>query len=51
MSATLPERLFEIAKRVDRNVPSRLDPETFHQEKSEIVSDLRRLAREERATG
>lgn len=41
----LAERLFELAQRVDRNLPSRHNPEAFHAEKSEIVHDLRRIAR------
>lgn len=39
------ERLRDIASRVDRNIPSRHDPEAFHAEKSEIAHDLRKLAR------
>lgn len=41
----MAERLFEIARRVERNLPSHRNPEAFHAEKSEIVHDLRRLAR------
>lgn len=42
----LAERLQELARRVDRNVPSHRDPEAFHQEKSEIAEQLRRAAKE-----
>ena len=41
----LAERLQDLAKRVEVNIPSRHDPEAFHAEKSEIAHDLRRLAR------
>jgi len=41
-----PARLKDLARRVDRNVPDRMDPHEFHAEKSEIVNDLRRAARE-----
>ena len=40
-----PERLRELARRVDANVPSRHDPEAFHVEKSEIAHALRNIAR------
>ena len=40
--------LSSLAARVSRLVPSHRDPEAFHVEKSEIVADLRRLARERR---
>lgn len=46
MSEALPTRIHALARRVDRNVPRRHDPEAFHAEKSEIAADLRRLARE-----
>lgn len=39
------ERLLDLARRVDRNIPSRLNPEAFHTEKSEIAHALRNLAR------
>lgn len=48
MTATprkLADRLLEIARRVDHNIPSRHDPERFHSEKSQLVHDLRTLAR------
>ena len=41
-----PERLAELARRVQRNVLSCTDPERFHVEKSEIIHDLRRIAKE-----
>ena len=37
--------LEELAGRVRRLVPLHRDPEAFHEEKSEIEADLRRLAR------
>lgn len=42
----LAERLQELARRVDRNVPAHRDPEAFHTEKSEIAEQLRRAAKE-----
>ncbi len=36
--------LQDLASRVERNVPHHRDPEQFHIEKSEIASELRRLA-------
>lgn len=42
----LPAKLLELAKRVERNVPRHGDPEGFHVEKSEIVSELMRVSRE-----
>lgn len=41
-----PDKLRDLASRVDRNLPDHRDPQRFHAEKSEIVNDLRRLARE-----
>ncbi len=38
-------QLVELANRVRRLVPSHRDPEAFHEAKSEIEADLRRLAR------
>jgi hypothetical protein len=46
MAEPLSERLLEIARRIDRNVPDRRDPERFHADKSAIVDELRRAARE-----
>lgn len=37
--------LQRLADRVDRNVPQHNRPEAFHEEKSEIVGELRRMAR------
>lgn len=37
--------LADLASRVVRLSPDRHDPEKYHLEKSEIVADLRRLAR------
>lgn len=43
--AEAPAALDELANRVRRLVPSHRDPEAFHEAKSEIEADLRRLAR------
>lgn len=43
-------KLRDLAKRVDRNVPSHTDPARFHEEKSEIVRDLEALAQPSRET-
>lgn len=40
-----------LADRVDRNVPSHSQPERFHEEKSEIAGELRKLAREAQLHG
>lgn len=40
-----------LADRVDRNVPSHSQPERFHEEKSEIAGELRKLAREAQLQG
>lgn len=42
----LAQRLSELAARVVRNEPDRRDPERFHQEKSDIAHQLRRIAKE-----
>ena len=42
----LAERLEDLARRVDRNLPRRDDPEAFHAEKSDIASQLRQAAKE-----
>ena len=42
---SLPEVLQELAGQVQRLSPSHRDPERFHEDKSEIVAELRRLAR------
>jgi hypothetical protein len=39
-------RLRDLARAVDRLGPSRRNPEQFHEDKSEIAAELRRLARE-----
>lgn len=39
------ELLRSLASRVERNVPHHRDPEQFHIEKSEIASELRRIAK------
>lgn len=41
----LPQRLRDIASRIEANVPSHRNPEAFHAEKSEIADDIRRIAR------
>ena len=38
------QHLEDLARRVDRLVPSHRDPERFHLEKSEVAAELRRLA-------
>lgn len=43
--------LQRLADRVDRNVPQHNRPEAFHEEKSEIVGELRRMARQEALSG
>ena len=43
------DQLSRLAARVARLTPSHRDPECFHLEKSEVVAELRRLARERRA--
>lgn len=42
---TMPGTLEALANRVRRLRPNHRDPEAFHEEKSEIEADLRRLAR------
>ena len=39
-------QLEALARRIDRLVPDRRDPEAFHVEKSEVAAALRRLANE-----
>lgn len=46
-----PTALQRLADRVDRNVPRHGDPEAFHEEKSDIVGELRKLAREAQLQG
>ena len=43
-AGTVDVALRELAARVERNVPHHREPERFHAEKSEIASELRRLA-------
>ena len=47
-SGMTSEALIALARRVEANVPSHTQPERFHEEKSEIVVELKRLAREEK---
>lgn len=42
----LPDKLLELAKRVERNVPRHGDPEAFFVEKDEIARGLEELAQE-----
>jgi len=37
------ERLDEIALRVAKNTPDHRNPEAFHEEKSELVREIRKL--------
>lgn len=46
MTKPIAERLEELARRVDRNVPDRRNPEAWHAEKSDIASQLRQAAKE-----
>lgn len=43
---SLTKALVDIARRIEINVPRHGNPELFHVEKSEIVADLKRIARE-----
>lgn len=43
---SIAERLQDLARRIDRNLPRRDDPERFHAEKSEIAAELRKAAKE-----
>ncbi len=45
-----PETLSALALRVSRLGPDRRNPEQFHEDKSEIVAELRRLARRKAVT-
>lgn len=45
----LAERLSALARRVDRLSPSRHDPERFFEERDEISTALKQLARDPRA--
>lgn len=42
----LADRLADLSRRVDANVPRHADPEAFHVEKNDIAKELRRLAKE-----
>lgn len=44
--STLTDRILDLAKRVADNVPAHRDPERFHEEKSEIVRELKKVSRE-----
>ncbi|WP_192359492.1 hypothetical protein [Mesorhizobium mediterraneum] len=44
MKSTFTDRIHEIADRLAQLAPSHRDPERFHEEKSELVDALRRLA-------
>ncbi|KAA0582704.1 hypothetical protein [Azospirillum sp. Sh1] len=46
MTAPLPDALNELATRLRRLTPSWQNPERFHEAKSELIADLRRLARQ-----
>lgn len=46
MLIEISEHLKAIAKEVDRNVPDRRDPESFHVKKSEIANRLNKIAKE-----
>jgi hypothetical protein len=41
---SLPDRLRDLAHQVQRLSPSHRNPEGFHEDKSEIVAELRRMA-------
>jgi hypothetical protein len=45
-SPSLPDLLSDLACQVQRLSPSHRDPERFHEDKSEIIAELRRLAQE-----
>ena len=42
----IADELDDLAGRVRRLSPNRRDPEQYHEDKSEIEADLRRLSRE-----
>lgn len=46
VTASPSDRLTTLARAVVRLSPSHRDPEQFHEDKSEIAAELRRLARE-----
>lgn len=41
------EKLRDLARRVDRNVPEHANPQKFHEEKSEISQTLKTMAKGE----
>jgi len=45
------DRLEELARRVERLIPRRRDPDAYHEDKSEIVAQLRRIAKEVERAG
>ncbi|MDX8517966.1 hypothetical protein [Mesorhizobium dulcispinae] len=46
MKPTIAERLHDIADRLARLTPSHRDPHRYHEDKSELIDALRRLASE-----
>jgi hypothetical protein len=46
VSPDLASYLRRLADRVERLAPSRHNPETFHADKSQVVAELRKLARD-----
>lgn len=48
MSNALSDWLDDLARRVERLSPSHRNPERFSEDKSEIIAELRREAREQR---
>ena len=47
MKQSTSDKLLELARWVDRNIPQHGRPEQFHEIKSQIVHELRRIAREQ----
>ncbi len=45
------QALHRLADRVDRNVPNHGNPERFHEEKSDIAHELRRMPRQAALSG
>lgn len=46
MTKPIAERLEDLARRVDQLIPQRRDPNAYHEEKSEIVAQLRQAAKD-----
>lgn len=46
-----PSALKRLADRVDRNVPHHGNPERFHEKKSDIADELRKMARQAALSG